>query len=55
MDQPAHCPHMTSEVCSVCQDLALARELLGKAASLLEQRGDPGFVVGRIRAFLRKR
>jgi hypothetical protein len=50
-----NCPHMTAEVCTVCQDLAEARVLLSEAAHLLEHQGDPGFAVGRIRAFLRKR
>jgi hypothetical protein len=55
MSDKAHCPHMTSEVCSVCQDLAEAKELLSQAAHMLEHRGDPGFLVGPIRAFLRKK
>jgi hypothetical protein len=54
MSDKTYCPHMTSEVCTVCQDLAEARELLSEAAHLLEFRGDPGFAVGRIRAFLRR-
>jgi hypothetical protein len=55
MSEKAHCPHMTAEVCSVCQDLAEAKELLSQAASVLSKRGDPGFLVGRIRALLRKK
>lgn len=55
MSDKAHCAHMTAEVCTVCQDLAEVRELLSEAAHLLESKGDPGFAVGRIRAFLRKK
>jgi hypothetical protein len=55
MSEKAHCPHMTAEVCTRCQDLAEARELLSEAAHLLSKRGDPGFLVGRILAFLRKK
>jgi hypothetical protein len=45
---------MTAERCTVCLDLDEARELLKQAASALVKRGDPGFLVGPIRSFLRR-
>lgn len=54
MDQAAHCPHMTSEVCSVCQDLAYAIVLLKEAQGLLKAHWGPGGVIRRVDAFLLK-
>ena len=42
------CPHMTSETCTICQELALAVALIAE----LVERPD-SLTVGRARAFLR--
>jgi hypothetical protein len=52
MSDKPHCPHMTAEVCSVCQDLEKAVELLREAQGLLKAHWGPGGTLRRINAFL---
>jgi hypothetical protein len=54
MSDKDHCPHMTSEVCTICQDLSEAIGLLKEAQGLIKAHWGPGGTIQRVDAFLRK-